>query len=113
MVFKVWRTAHSLLEQLRDKSWIAPFEFRFGQPLNFQEAQEVLRDLQLGVDEDQANRRTAEAEERGRRLYLTWKNILQAKAELEKTRQSPLKYRGVTVERGRAIFQLLDPPATT
>ncbi len=110
VVFKVWRTTHSLLEQSRDRSWIAPFEFRFGRPLNFQDAQEVIRDLQLGVDEDQANRRTAEVEERGRRLYQTWKNILQAKAELEKTRQSPLKYRGVTVDRRFAIFQLLDPP---
>jgi superfamily I DNA and/or RNA helicase len=110
LILKVWRSAHSLLEQLRDKSWIAQLDFRFGQPLNPQEAEDVIRDLQLAVDEDQANRRAAEAEERGRRLYRTWKNILQAKAEFEKSRQSPLKFRGVQVESGRVVFQLIDPP---
>src|SRR5205823_4155097 len=74
------------------------------------EAQEVIRELQLAVDEDQADRRAREAEERERRLYLTWRGILQAKGDLEKARQSPLRYNGVKVERGRAFFQLLDVP---
>jgi hypothetical protein len=70
----------------------------------------VIRELQLAVDEDQADRRAREAEERERRLYLTWRGILQAKGDLEKAKQSPLRYNGVIVERGRAFFQLLDLP---
>ena len=100
MIFKVWRSPHSMLEHHRDHSWIAPYEFRFGQPLDVVEAQEVIRELQLAVDEDQADRRAKEVEERERRLYLTWRGILQAKGDLEKARQSPLRYNGVTVERG-------------
>jgi hypothetical protein len=110
MVFKVWRSPHSMLEQNRDRSWIPPYEFRFGQPLNVLEAQEVIRELQLAVDEDQANRREREADEHERRLYLTWRGVLQAKGDLEKAKQSPLRYNGVRVERGRALFQMLDLP---
>ena len=110
MVFKVWRSPHSMLEQNRDRSWIPPYEFRFGQPLDVLESQDVIRELQLAVDEDQADRRAREAEEREPRLYLTWRGILQAKGDLEKARQSPLRYNGVRAERGRAFLQLLDPP---
>src|SRR5579884_2169760 len=110
IVFKAWRSPHSMLEQNRDRAWIPPYEFRFGEPLNVADARDVIRELQLAVDEDQADRRAREAEERERRLYLTWRGILQAKGDLEKSRQSPLRYNGVRVERGRAFFQLIDLP---
>ena len=111
LVFRAWRSPSSMLEQNRDRSWIAPFEFRFGEPLNVFDAQDVIRSLQLAVDENQADRRARQAEEQERRLYLTWRSILQAKGDLEKTKQSPLRYNGVKVVRGRAIFQLVDLPS--
>lgn len=111
LVFKVWRSSYSMLEQLRERSWLAPYDFRFDhRPLDMFKAKGVISELQLAVDEDQANRRIREAEEQERRLYRTWRGILQAKADVEKARQSPLKYRGVRVERGRLYFQLVDLP---
>lgn len=109
-VFRAWRAQHSILEQSRDREWIAPYDFSIAPPTNVLDAKDVIRELTLAVDEHQAERRHREALELEKRLYVTWRAILKAKADFEQSRQPVLRYNGVRLDRDRIHFTLLSIP---
>lgn len=96
----------AILEQNRERAWVPPYEFKFGNPLVRWEAEEVIRELQLAVEELEANLRQTRAEEEKQRLFRVWWDILRAKTDWEKNREKPIKYKSFTREGNRVIFEL-------
>lgn len=96
----------AILEQNRERAWLPPYEFKFGNPLVRWEAEEVIRELQLAVEELEANLRQTRAEEEKQRLFRVWWDILRAKTDWEKNREKPIKYKSFTREGNRVIFEL-------
>lgn len=109
-ICNVWRAPNSVLEKNRERSWRAPYNFCLGTPYDIAEAEDVIRDLQLGVVEHQAELKQKEIAEQDNRLYRLWGEILHAKEDVERSRQAPLKYRGIRVDRNRAFFELASHP---
>ena len=81
----------AILEQNRERAWVAPYEFKFGKPLIRWEAEEVIRELKLAVEEHEANWRQTRAEKEKQRLFRVWGGILKAKADCEKNRDKAIK----------------------
>lgn len=100
----------AILEQNRERAWIPLYEFKFGKPLNRWEAEEVIRELQLAVEEHEANLRQTKAEEEKQRLFRIWWDILRAKTDWERNREKPLQYTSFTRDGNRVIFQLAELP---
>jgi len=100
----------STLEQNRERAWVPPYEFKFGIPLVMWEAVEVITDLELAVEEHEANLRQTRAEEEKQRLFRVWWDILRAKTDWEKNREKPIKYTSVTREGNRVTFELSELP---
>lgn len=98
------------LEQNRERAWVPSYEFKFGKPLIRWEAEEVIRELQLSVEEHEANLRQTRAEEEKQRLFRVWSDILRAKTDWEKNREKPIKYTSVTPEGNRVTFELSELP---
>jgi superfamily I DNA and/or RNA helicase/serine/threonine protein kinase len=100
----------AILEQNRERAWVPPYEFKFGRPLIRWEAEDVTRELQLAVEEHEANLRQTRAEEEKQRLFRVWWDILRAKTDWEKNREKPIKYTNVTREGNRVTFELSELP---
>lgn len=100
----------AILEQNRERAWVPPYEFKFGRPLIGWEAEDVIRELQLAVEEHEANLRQTRAEEEKQRLFRVWWDILRAKTDWEKNREKPIKYTSVTREGNRVTFELSELP---
>jgi serine/threonine protein kinase len=100
----------AILEQNRERAWVPPYEFKFGRPLIGWEAEDVIRELQLAVEEHEANLRQTRAEEEKQRLFRVWWDILRAKTDWEKNREKPIKYTSVSCEGNRVTFELSELP---
>jgi superfamily I DNA and/or RNA helicase/serine/threonine protein kinase len=100
----------AILEQNRERAWLPPYEFKFGNPLVRWEAEEVIRELQLAVEELEANLRQTRAEEEKQRLFRVGWDILRAKTDWEKNREKPIKYKSVTRDANRVTFELSEFP---
>jgi serine/threonine protein kinase len=100
----------AILEQNRERALVPPYEFKFGRPLIGWEAEDVIRELQLAVEEHEANLRQTRAEEEKQRLFRVWWDILRAKTDWEKNREKPIKYTSVTREGNRVTFELSELP---
>ena len=100
----------AILEQNRERAWAAPYEFKFGKPLIRWEAEEVIREFQISVEEHEANLRQTRAEEEKERLFRVWWDILRAKTDWEKNKEKPIKYKSVTRDGNRVIFELSELP---
>jgi hypothetical protein len=100
----------AILEQNRERAWVPSYEFKFGRPLIGWEAEDVTRELQLAVEEHEANLRQTRAEEEKQRLFRVWWDILRAKTDWEKNREKPIKYTSVTREGNRVTFELSELP---
>lgn len=96
----------SVLEENREQGWKPPYEFSFSRNFNKSQAQEVIKELKLLVEEHQAELRQKQAEQEKQRLFKTWEGILRAKTDWEKDRQPALRYTEVTQKQNRAIFTL-------
>jgi hypothetical protein len=102
----VTRLPGSLLEKLRDGAHRQPMQFRVGSPPNRTEARAQLLDLQVSVAEHVAERRATEREEESRRLLRVWKSILDAKGDIERQREAPVRYRQHRGQGRRVLFEL-------
>ena len=100
----------STLEQNRERTWNPPYEFKFGIPLVTWEAVDAITDLELAVEEYEANLRQTRAEEEKQRLFRVWWDILRAKTDWEKNREKPIKYKGFTRDGNRVTFELSELP---
>ena len=100
----------AILEQNRERAWIPPYEFKFSNPLVKWEAEDVIRELKLAVEEHEANLRQTRAEEEKQRLFRVWWDILQAKIEWERNREKPINYKSVTWNGNRVTFELSELP---
>lgn len=105
-IINVQDFSSAILEQNRERAWLPPYEFKFGNPLVRWEAEEVIRELQLAVEELEANLRQTRAEEEKQRLFRVWWDILRAKTDWEKNREKPIKYKSITREGNRVTFEL-------
>ena len=103
-------SSSAILEMNRERAWLPPYEFTFGIPLIRWEAEEVISELELAVEEHEANLLQTRAEEEKQRLFRVWLNILRAKTDWEKNREKPIKYTSVTREGNRVIFELSELP---
>ncbi|MBW4492404.1 MAG: protein kinase [Oscillatoria princeps RMCB-10] len=100
----------AILEHNRERAWVPFYKFKFGKPLVVCEAEEVVSELQLEVEQHEANRRQTRAEEEKQRLFRVWWDILRAKSDWEQNREKPIRYTSATPDGNRAIFQLAELP---
>lgn len=102
----------AILEENRERAWSPPYEFRFDNPPNRREAEDVIRELKLAVEEHEADRRQRRAEAEKQRLFRVWIDSLKAKEDWEKNREKSLKYRSVEPEGdgNQVIFELSEIP---
>jgi superfamily I DNA and/or RNA helicase len=100
----------AILEQNRERSYQPPYEFRFGKPLVKWEAEDVIRELRLSIEEHEANLRQSKAEEEKQRIFRVWWDILRAKTDWEQQREKALKYLTFSPDGNRVIFQLAELP---
>lgn len=105
-VFNATSLPSSLLEKLRDRAFRQAMKFVVGAPSDRGAAKEALVELQVAVAESENERRARERQEEERRVFRVWKATLQAKGDLEREREAPVKYRRVTVTGQRVIFEL-------
>ncbi len=98
------------LEQNRERSYQPPYEFKFGKSLVRWEAEDVIRELKLSVEEHEANLRQSRAEEEKQRIFRVWEDILKAKTNWEQQREKVLKYIAFIPDGNRVTFQLAQLP---
>ena len=106
VIINVQNFSSAILEQNRERSWVPPYEFKFGKPPIRWEAEDVIREIQIEVEVHEANQRQTRAEEEKQRVFRVWSDILRAKTDWEKNREKPLQYTSFTPEGSRVIFQL-------
>jgi len=106
--------AHSFssatLEQMRERSWQAPYEFRFGKPIIKWEAEEVIVQLKQEIEEYEIDLKQSRLEKEKERIFQVWGDILRAKTDWEKLREKSLKYTTFNFEGNRVVFQLAELP---
>lgn len=100
----------AILEQSRERSYQPPYEFRFGRPLVRWEAEDVIQELRLLIEEHEANLRQSRAEAEKQRIFRVWWDILRAKTDWEQKREKALKYLTFRLDSNRVIFQLAELP---
>ncbi len=108
--------AHSFsnarLEQYRERYWQPPYQFKIivGKPPNIWEAEEVILELELLIEEQEAKIKQSEEEEKKQGIFRVWSDILRAKLDWEQQREEALKYTNFTIDGNRVIFQLAELP---
>ena len=113
VILNVSKQFNSDLERRREFSWIMPYEFTFNRPLNWSsiEGKQIIGELQQEVEEFQNALKEKEIEEREQHLFRVWGNILKAKTEVEKSKETPLEYIEATPVQGKRIrFELKHIP---
>ncbi len=100
----------AILEQNRERSYQPPYEFKFGRPLVRWEAEDIIRELRLSIEEHEANLRQSRAEEEKQQIFRIWWDILRAKTDWEQRREKALKYLTFSPDSNRVIFQLAELP---
>ena len=109
-IINAYNFSSAILEQNRERAWVPPYEFKFGKPLVVWEAEEVVRELQLEVEQHEANLRQTRAEEEKQRLFRVWWDILRAKSDWERNREKPIRYASAIPQESRVIFKLEELP---
>ena len=113
VILNVSKQSNSLLEGRRENSWILPYEFTFERPWNWSETEgtQIVIELQQKVYEFQDDLKEKQKEEREQHLFRVWSNILKAKTEVEKGKETPLEYIDATPVQGKRIrFKLKHIP---
>jgi serine/threonine protein kinase/DNA polymerase III delta prime subunit len=100
----------AILEQNRERSWQPAYEFKFGKPVVKWEAEDVIRELRLSIEEHEANLKQSRAEEEKQRIFRVWWDILRAKTDWEQQREKALKYLTFSSDSNRVVFQLAELP---
>lgn len=112
VILNVSKQFNSDLERRREFSWIMPYEFTFNRPLTWSsiEGKQIIDELQQEVEEFQNALKEKQIEEREQHLFRVWDNILKAKTEVEKDKETPLEYKKATVQGKRIRFHLKQIP---
>ncbi len=110
VILNLMNISSSTLEELRNRHWHPPYEFKFGNFLNKGEAKEVISNIKLSIEEYESEIRQKQAEEEKQRLFRNWENLLKAKTDWEKEQEPSLHYTKVIREQNRAIFTLSSIP---
>jgi hypothetical protein len=106
-VFSAKPLPSSLLERLREQSYQAPMQFVVAAPQNRARARDDLLQLQVAVAEAAVEKRARERKEEEQRLFRSWRKTLDAKQDLEREGESPIRYeRAVVSGPHRLIFDL-------
>jgi serine/threonine protein kinase len=106
-IFNARALPNSALEGKRESGWQPDYEFRFGRPLNLNEAIKVIQNFKFDVAEHEATLRQIKAEEEKQRPFRVWSDLLRAKADWEREREAPLAYSGYEYDASRVYFQLI------
>lgn len=105
-VFTAYPLPPSLLERLRERSYRALMQFKVGEPPDFAAAQQAILDLQADVAKFCVEQRAREREDERRRLFNVWTNLLQAKTDLERGRENPIRYEAIDLLGNDVVFTL-------
>ena len=110
IILSIMTLPSSILEENRNRYWKPPYNFKFDNFFNKNEAKRIISNIKLSVEEYEAEVRQKQSEDEKQRLFRTWDNILKAKTDWEKEHQSPLEYIKVMHQGNRAIFTLASIP---
>lgn len=94
MVRRVTRDSSSFLDRERERAYRAFATFLVGPPRDRPTAQRSLVDLRKAIVDCAAEQARLEKEQGQRRIFKTWRQTLQALAQLERGREQPLEYSG-------------------
>lgn len=100
----------AMLEQRREKAFIAVINVRFGKPRDSALANTALLNLRECLEKHQAELRIREAEEKEQELFRVWSSVLKLKTDLERQKEQPIRYRQCSIEDNRARFILTRVP---
>ena len=110
VIFTVWDTPHSQLEQRRELAWSLSYQFKFGTPAYLYESVEIIRELQDAVVEHEATVKEQVIEKEKQKVFQSWWDILRAETDWEQRREKVLKYLTFSPNGNRVIFQLAELP---
>jgi len=102
------RVSPTLLEKLRDSTFLAGCRFVFGAPHDLISANKSLKELLLQVDFHQSRLRAYAIEQREFDLFRSWYSILKAKTDMERRREHPIGYSGFSTDGNRITFDLAE-----
>jgi len=108
VVFNIWETPYSQLEEKRELAWNLPYQFKFGKPTYSYEATEIMRELQDAVIEHETTIKERMSDREKQRLFQVWWDILRAKADWEAQRERVFKYLTFSSEDNRIVFKLTE-----
>jgi len=110
VLINVQSFSSAILEQNRERSWQPYYEFKFGKPVVRWEAEDVIREIRLSIEEHEVNLKQTRVEEEKQRVFRTWWDILRAKTDWEQMREKVLEYSSFNSDGNRIIFQLAGLP---
>lgn len=106
VVLNAWPGESSLLERERDRGWSVPCGFAVGLPPDPVSAQDLIRQIEAGVFEHQADERLRLIRGHRDRPLRIWRATLAALRSIDREREAPLRYVDVSETQSGLRFQL-------
>jgi hypothetical protein len=101
---------YSLHEKLKERALLLRANLSFGPPFNRIGAEQDLLRLRAFIAEHEQRRSLDELEREERRLFREWRDLLDVKRRLEKTREAPIDYSGIELRGSReALLTTIQP----
>ncbi len=101
-------TPNGLLDRQRESALVVPIEFRFVSRGRIADRQAVA-ELQHLLSDHLASQDVASEDDAETRLFSMWSRILQAKQDVEATRERPIRYLRFSVDGQRVTFKAHGP----
>ena len=105
-ILNAWKSSSAQLEHLRLMSLAPLCRFVFGLPPDLTAAAQELRNLNLALEEHEADRKVLDVERRELELFQVWNRILTAKSDIERAKEKPLTYRHWEQDGSRIRFTI-------
>jgi serine/threonine protein kinase len=105
-VIRVVKRSMEELEKKRETAWTTDMSFTFGPLVDVQRGRAIIEALRFGLDDLEARREDMRALEMETRLFRVWSDTLNAKSEIERERESPIRYCGLRIQGRRVVLDL-------
>ena len=105
-VIRVVKRSMEELEKKREAAWTCDIGFTFAPLADVQKGRAVIEALRFGLDDLEARREDMRAREMETRLFRVWSDTLNAKTEIERERESPIRYSGLRIQGPRVVLDL-------
>ena len=109
VLLNAWPVASSEAKRERERGWEPPFAWSVGPPTDQAEGQELVMILQRGVSNHAAEEKQRRLLAARERPIQVWRRTLAARRSLERDREAPLPYEGISETAGEIRFETTAP----